>query len=144
MDEFDETSGESSESSFFDLSDSIGSGLGDIADGIVDVANSAGAAARDSAYMFGDTAQGMYHMFAAAHAAFEGDMAEASAQNDAVGEERRQLNEDIANVRSDLWGPGDVILPPPPPPGTPPMDPIPPLDPLPVPDPPVPEPEPSE
>jgi hypothetical protein len=85
-----------------DVSASIGSGFGSIVDGVVDVAKSAGDAALNVAYDVGDTAQGIYHSTAAAADAWAGDMAGANAQNDAANEERRQIDEDDANIRKDL------------------------------------------
>jgi hypothetical protein len=99
MDDYNESSGESG---FPDVSDSIGSGFGSIVDGVVDVARSAGDAALNVAYDIGDTAQGMYHSTAAAGDAFLGDMAGANAQNDLANEERRQIEEDEANIRRDI------------------------------------------
>jgi hypothetical protein len=95
----DESSGDVG---FPDVSASIGSGFGSIVDGVVDVAKSAGDAALNVAYDVGDTAQGIYHSTAAAADAWAGDMAGANAQNDAANEERRQIDEDDANIRRDL------------------------------------------
>jgi hypothetical protein len=99
MDEYNESS---EESGFPDVSASIGSGLGSLVDGVVDVAKSAGDAALNAAYVVGDTAQGMYHSTAAAADAWAGDMAGANAQNDAANEEVRQIQEDVANIGKDI------------------------------------------
>jgi len=85
-----------------DVSASIGSGFGSIVDGVVDAAKSAGDAALNAAYAVGDTAQGMYHSTAAAGDAWMGDMAGATAENDASFEERRQIDEDVANIKKDI------------------------------------------
>jgi hypothetical protein len=95
----DESAGDSG---FPDVSASIGSGFGNIVDGIVDVAKSAGDAALNAAYAVGDAAEIGYHSFAAGADATIGDMAGAKAQNDAANAEVREVYEDVGNIRKDI------------------------------------------
>jgi len=99
MGEYDETS---EESSFFDLSNSLSSGVGDIFDGAVEVAKSAGALAHDVTYEVGHTEQVVYHSLAAGAAAFIGDMATASAENDTANRAARDSVKDEDNIRDVL------------------------------------------
>ena len=81
---------------------SILGGLGQIVDGAVDVATSAGDAALNAAYAVGDGAASTYYGAAAAGDAFFGDMAGANANNDEAVRQADEVAEDLGNIRSDI------------------------------------------
>ena len=81
---------------------SILGGVGQIIDGAVDAATSAGDAAVNAAYAVGDMAASNYYGAAAAGNAFLGDMAGATANNDEAVKQANEMNEDLSNVRDDL------------------------------------------
>lgn len=95
MDGYDENSGESS---FFDVSDSIGSGLGSIADGVVDTARSAASFVGHTIDLGVDMAQVKAHDTAAAWAAFNADKPEAIYQSYAGDVEYNEMREDAAKI----------------------------------------------
>ena len=95
MDEFDETSGESS---LFDVTNSIGSGLGNIADGIVDTARSAASLVGHSNDLAGDELQRIGHAAAAGWAASGSDVEGAVYEINAAKVEDNEVTEDYAKI----------------------------------------------
>jgi hypothetical protein len=95
MDEYDESS---QESGYLDLADSIGSGLGNIADGIVDTARSAASLVGHANDLAGDEAQRIGHAMAATWAASGGDMEGAVYENYAAKVEDNEVKEDYAKI----------------------------------------------
>lgn len=81
---------------------SILGGVGQIIDGAVDIASSAGDAALNAAYAVGDSAATGYYSAAAAGDAFIGDMAGASANNDEANKQADEAYQDVQNIGNDI------------------------------------------
>ncbi len=101
MDEYGEASGDSS---FFDVSDSFGSSLSSIADGVVDAARSATSFVADNADLAVDSAQVVGHQFAAGWDAAFSDPEGAVYHNFAGQAEADEIREDVARIRNEDMG----------------------------------------
>ena len=83
---------------------SILGGLGEIVDGVADVATRAGDAALNTAYAVGDAAATGYYSAAAAGNAFIGDMDDANVANDEANKQADEFMEDLSNISQDIIG----------------------------------------